>query len=77
MSQTDENRTFTICQATTHAMLIPWGRFLRYLRLSHRLRAATTLRCHRDHIHWPRIELFKMLGTSSSGIPLRFLPAIR
>jgi hypothetical protein len=50
MSQTDENRTFTICQATKHAMLIPWGRFSRYLKLSHRLRAAATPRCHQDAV---------------------------
>jgi hypothetical protein len=50
MSQTDENRTFTVYQATKHAMLIPWGRFSRYLKLSHRLRAAATPRCHKDAV---------------------------
>ena len=48
MILSDENRTFTICQATEHAMLIPWGRFSRYLKLSQRLRAATAPRCHKD-----------------------------
>jgi len=45
---TDENRTLTICQATDHALLVPWGRFSRYLRLSERLGAAVAPRCHRD-----------------------------
>jgi hypothetical protein len=45
---TDENRTLTICQTTGHAMLVPWGRLSRYLRLSERLRAAVTPRCHHD-----------------------------
>jgi hypothetical protein len=45
---TDENRTLTICQATGHAMLVPWGRFSRYLGLSKRLRAAIAPRCHQD-----------------------------
>ena len=45
---TDENRTLTICQVTDHAMLVPWGRFSRYLRLSERLRAAVAPRCHQD-----------------------------
>jgi hypothetical protein len=48
MSRTDENRTFTIGQTTEHAMLIPWGRFSRHLKLSQRLRAATVSRCHKD-----------------------------
>ena len=48
MTLTDENRTDTICQATQHAMLIPWGRFSRYLDLSKRLRAAVNLRRHKD-----------------------------
>jgi hypothetical protein len=48
MILSDENRTFTICQATEHAMLIPWGRFSRHLRLSQRLRAASVPRCHKD-----------------------------
>lgn len=45
---TDENRTLTICQTTGHAMLVPWGRLSRYLRLSERLRAAAAPRCHQD-----------------------------
>lgn len=45
---TDDDRTLTICQATKHAMLIPWGRFSRYLGLSKRLRAAVAPRCHQD-----------------------------
>jgi hypothetical protein len=48
MTLTDEDRTDTICQATQHAMLIPWGRFSRYLDLSKRLRAAVNLRRHKD-----------------------------
>jgi hypothetical protein len=48
MTLTDEDRTDTICQATQHAMLIPWGRFSRHLDLSNRLRAAVTLRRHQD-----------------------------
>ena len=43
MTLTDEDRTDTICQATQHAMLIPWGRFSRYLDLSEQLRAAIAL----------------------------------
>ena len=45
---TDENRTLTICQTTGHAMLVPWGRFSRYLNLGKRLRAAAAPRCHQD-----------------------------
>jgi hypothetical protein len=45
---TDEDRTLTICQTTGHAMLVPWGRLSRYLRLSERLRAAAAPRCHQD-----------------------------
>ncbi len=48
MILSDENRTFTVCQATEHAMLIPWGRFSRHLKLSQRLRAASVPRCHKD-----------------------------
>jgi hypothetical protein len=48
MTRTDENRTFTVCQATEHALLIPWGRFSRHLKLSQRLRAAAAPRCHKD-----------------------------
>jgi hypothetical protein len=45
---TDENRTLTICQTTGHAMLVPWGRFSRYLNLGKRLRAAAAPCCHQD-----------------------------
>ena len=48
MINADEDRTLTICQATKHAMLIPWGRFSRHLRLGERLRAAVAPRCHQD-----------------------------
>ena len=48
MSITDENEAITVCQATQHAMLIPWGRFSRLLGLSERLRAAVVLRRHKD-----------------------------
>jgi hypothetical protein len=48
MALTDEDRTDTICQTTQHAMLIPWGRFSRYLNLSKRLRSAVNLRRHKD-----------------------------
>jgi hypothetical protein len=37
MVSTDEDRTLTICQTTGHAVLVPWGRFSRYLKLSERL----------------------------------------
>jgi hypothetical protein len=48
MTLTDKDRTDTICQATQHAMLIPWGRFSRHLGLSRRLRAAMNLQRHKD-----------------------------
>jgi hypothetical protein len=48
MTLTNENRSLTICQATQHAMLIPWGRFAGHLRLSERLRAAVPPRHHKD-----------------------------
>lgn len=48
MNFTGENRTLTIHQYTRHAMLVPWGRFSRYLKLSERLRAAAAPRCHQD-----------------------------
>lgn len=48
MSFTDENRTLTVCQTTEHAMLVPWGRFSRYLGLRERLRAVVPPRCHQD-----------------------------
>ena len=48
MTSTIENRPLTICQATQHGLLIPWGRFARYLKLSPRLRAAVPPRRHKD-----------------------------
>jgi len=48
MNFTDENRTLTICQPTEHAMLVPWGRFSRYLQMRERMRAAVAPRCHED-----------------------------
>jgi hypothetical protein len=48
MSDTDENRTLTICQATEHAMMIPWGRFSRYLQMRERIQAVVPPRCHKD-----------------------------
>lgn len=48
MSYIEQERTLTICQATEHAMLVPWGRFARHLKLSERLRAAVAPRCHQD-----------------------------
>jgi hypothetical protein len=48
MSITDKNEAITVCQATQHAMLIPWGRFSRLLGLSERLRAAVVLARHKD-----------------------------
>ena len=48
MSITDENEAITVCQATQHAILIPWGRFSRMLGLSERLQAAVVLRRHKD-----------------------------
>ena len=48
MNGTDENRTLTICQATEHAMLIPWGRFSQYLQMRERIQAVVPPRCHED-----------------------------
>lgn len=48
MTLTNETGPFVVCQATQHAMLIPWGRFARHLRLSERLRAAVPRRQHKD-----------------------------
>jgi len=48
MALTNENRSVTICQATQHGMLIAWGRFGRYLKLSERLRAVVPPRQHKD-----------------------------
>jgi hypothetical protein len=63
MTLTDEDRTDTICQATQHAMLIPWGRFSRHLGLSKRLRAAVNLRRHKDAT--PGGDLVLELGLAS------------
>jgi len=38
MTLKDEKPSDTIYQATKHAMLIPWGRLSRHLKLSERLR---------------------------------------
>jgi hypothetical protein len=48
MTLTIENQPLTICQVTQHGLLIPWGRFARYLKLSQRLRAAVPPRHHKD-----------------------------
>ena len=48
MTLTNENEFDLVCQMTQHAMLIPWGRFSRHLRLSERLRAAVTVQRHQD-----------------------------
>jgi len=50
MTLTNENRPLTICQVTQHAMLIPWGRFARHLKLSQPLRAVAPPRHHQDAI---------------------------
>jgi hypothetical protein len=63
MILTDENRTFTVCQATEHAMLIPWGRLSRHLKLSERLRAAVAPRCHKDAT--PGADLILEFGLAS------------
>jgi hypothetical protein len=60
---TDENRTLTICQATEHAILVPWGRFSRCLKLSERLRAAVAPRCHQDAV--PGGDLILGFGLAS------------
>jgi hypothetical protein len=60
---TDETRTDTICQATRHAMLIPWGRFSRLLKLARRLRAVVTLSRHQDAI--PAADLILEFGLAS------------
>ena len=63
MTLTDENRADTICQTTQHAMLIPWGRFSRYLRLSERLRVAVVMARHKDAI--PAADLILEFGLAS------------
>jgi hypothetical protein len=66
MTFTDENRTLTICQTTEHAMLIPWGRFSRYLQMRERIGAAVPPRCHGDAT--PGGDLILEFGlTSLSG----------
>ena len=48
MTLTDETQSGTVYQRTQHAMLIPWGRFSRYLGLGGRLRTALQMQRHRD-----------------------------
>ena len=48
MTLTSENRPLTVCQVTQHGLLVAWGRFARYLKLSERLRAAVPPRQHKD-----------------------------
>ena len=63
MNGTDENRTLTICQTTEHAMLIPWGRFSRYLRMRERIQAVVPPRSHKDAT--PGGELILEFGLAS------------
>ncbi len=63
MALTNENRSVTICQATQHGMLIPWGRFARHLHLSDRLRAAVPPRSHKDAL--PGGDLLLEFGLAS------------
>ena len=63
MTLTDENREDTVCQSTQHAMLIPWGRFSRHLKLSERLRAVVVMARHRDAI--PAADLILEFGLAS------------
>jgi hypothetical protein len=63
MALTNENRSVTICQATQHGMLIPWGRFARHLHLSDRLRAAVAPRPHKDAL--PGGDLLLEFGLAS------------
>jgi hypothetical protein len=63
MTLTDENRADTICQATQHAILIPWGRLSRYLRLGERLRAVVVMPRHQDAI--PAGDLILEFGLAS------------
>ena len=48
MALTIENRPLVICQLTQHGLLVVWGRFARYLKLSQRLRAVVPPRHHQD-----------------------------
>jgi hypothetical protein len=63
MALTNENRSVTICQATQHGMLIPWGRFARHLHVSDRLRAAVPPRPHKDAL--PGGDLLLEFGLAS------------
>jgi hypothetical protein len=63
MTLTDENESITVCQATQHAMLIPWGRFSRLLGLSKRLRASVVLSRHEDAA--PGSDLILEFGLAS------------
>lgn len=63
MTLTDEDRAITVCQSTQHAMLIPWGRFARHLKLNERLRAAVVLPRHQDAI--PGADLILEFGLTS------------
>ena len=48
MTLTIEDDLESVWQLTQHALLVPWGRFSRYLQLSERLRAAVKLKRHQD-----------------------------
>jgi hypothetical protein len=63
MTLTNETGTGTICQATQHAMLIPWGRLSRHLKLSERLRAAVVMPRHKDAL--PAGDLIIEFGLAS------------
>ena len=63
MTLTDKNRAGTICQTTQHAMLIPWGRLSRHLKLSKRLRAAVVIPRQKDAI--PAADLILEFGLAS------------
>jgi hypothetical protein len=63
MALTDENWSETIYQLTHHAMLVPWGRFSRHLKLSQRLRTALKVQRHKDAI--PGGDLVLEFGMAS------------
>jgi len=48
MTLTIEDDLEQVWQLTQHAMLVPWGRFARQLKLSERLREAVKLKRHQD-----------------------------
>jgi hypothetical protein len=48
MTLTIEDDLESVWQLTQHALLVPWGRFSRYLQFSERLRAAVKLKRHQD-----------------------------